>query len=547
MNYMVRVRTSLIATLLLITVASFAVACGGASDETTFNTEQNLGEPGGTDANVNPTPFPQSTSTPPSLPPSAENGSGFGGNLEDSDLPAFEPSPLDEQVAQVAQQRIIVRNVDMTVEAPDIAVTINEISNIAVQRGGWVVRSQKSEVFRGSLEIRVPADRVDETLELIRDVVSGVTSEVSTSQDFTEEFTDTTARIQTMQDTVDALRVLFDRADEISDALAIQREITEIQSEIDAMQARINLLSETSAFSLVRITVNALPQEVEIAAGEDLLGAVGRPVRFRAQFTPPEGIDDFRIEWNFGDGTSPQAVTAVAPVNTEGLVISAPVTHVYGDDTDSPYIVKVKVNGTGSSGAAEGEDVVVVTINRVSPIEVFAGENQAVEAGETVKLRGSFTRPDGVSDLSFTWDFGDGSAPVTVVADPGARTAEIDHEFANSRPQDYNVVLTVRGDTAAGATEGAGSVKVRVSEPSSLTAGTFNPGESSKSALRALTAIGSHIGTALIYLAVLSPLWVVAGVAGYFFYRNSARNRNRRRRTAERLAANAPGDMEPNV
>ena len=44
---------------------------------------------------------------------------------------------------------------------------------------------------------------------------------------------------------------------------------------------------------------------------------------------------------------------------------------------------------------------------------MFAGTEKTVEEGEEAEFSGSFTRPEGVSDLKFTWTFGDGSATVT--------------------------------------------------------------------------------------------------------------------------------------
>lgn len=555
MNRFPKLRFGFIAMFALSAVAMVAVACGSSNGVAITNDSSLQSEQDGGDQNTSglagrpgditngsgsfgggvptqtasfPTPAPQAPNVPGD--PKSEDGD----SSSDTGNPSPPQSPLDQQQAQVGSERVIVRNVDMSIEVNDPADTVGQISQLAVQEGGWVVRTQNTEVHRGSIEIRVPANRIESVLSTLRDLASNVTSEVSTSQDFTEEFTDTSARIRTLQDTVNSLRALFDRAIKIEDALTIQKEITRIQSEIESMQARVNFLSQSAAFSLIRLTVLALPQSIDIDAGEDKLAAVNRSVRFRAEFTPPEGIENFRIEWDFGDGTGRQLVTGVAPVDTEGRVISAPVVHTYPDDTDSPYIVKVTVTGTGESGAAEGEDVMVVTVNRVPPIEVFAGEDLVVDAGENVTLKGSFTRPDGVQSLRYTWDFGDGSAPVTVDSEPGVTVAEIKHVYANSRPQSYDVVLTVNGETPSGSTEGVGFVQVRVEEPEGLTTGGFTPGETGRSALRALSSIAAGLGTVAIWLGVLSPLWIAAAVIGYFVVRNQSRIQ--KRRTTETLA-----------
>ena len=474
------------------------------------------------------------TPVPPSFPEPVEDRDFVQDDGNESPV----LSPLDQQVAQVATNRIIVRNVDMAIEVINPTAAIDEIGTLATQQGGWVVQTRNQEVHRGAIDIRVPAENLDSVLASLRTIADNVVSEVSSSQDFTEEFTDTTARIQTLQDTVDALRALFARADEIEDALQIQQEITRIQSDIEAMQARINFISQSAAFSLVRVSVLALPQEMVIDAGADKLAAVGRSVRFRAEFTPPEGIENFQVEWDFGDGSRKQVVSAVAPVNTEGRVISAPVNHTYGDDTDSPYIVKVTVTGTGESGAAEGEDVMVVTVNRVPAIEVFAGDSRVVDEDDEITLNGSFTRPEGVESLTATWDFGDGSAPVTVDVGADATQAEVNHTYANSRPQAYNVVLTVKGETPSGSTEGTGSLLLFVEEPESIGASGFAPGDSGRSAARTLLSIGAGIGTGLIWIGILSPVWIIVAVIAFILYRNQKRRTESRR--AERKTAASP-------
>ncbi len=558
MSHFQKIRLRFLVMLALTAMAATAVACGGASEDAAFDSSSQdtspgfradsesdtnlLGLPGGSGpagaAGPSGRPAAQATGTPapPQTVVAARPQREDDGKLSDtSDSNNSSPplSPLDEQVVQISSNRIIVRNVDMSIEVTDTAAAVEEISALAVQQGGWTVRTQNIEVHRGSVDIRVPSDRLDDVLRTLRNIASNVVTEISTSQDFTEEFTDTNARVQTLQDTVDALRALFIRAEKIEDALTIQKEITRVQSDIESMQARINFLSESAAFSLIRISVLALPQQMIVTAGEDKLAAVGRSVRFRAEFTPPEGIENFFIEWDFGDGTSRQVVTGVAPLNVDGRVISAPVVHGYNDDIDSPYIVKVRVSGTGESGAAEGEDVMVVTVNRVPPIEVFAGENRVVDEGEELTLRGTFTRPDGVESLRYTWDFGDSTAPVTVDADPDATAAEITHKYANSRSQNYNVILTVNGETPAGSTEGTGTLQVRVEEPESLTAGGFAPGDNGRTAFRALSSIGTGLLTVGIWLGVLSPIWLIAGGFALVLYRS--RNRNIRRRSSERM------------
>ena len=152
---------------------------------------------------------------------------------------------------------------------------------------------------------------------------------------------------------------------------------------------------------------------MEIDAGGDQIAGRDQPVKFRAFFKPPEGIDRFSFVWDFGDGSGAFYSDRTAPTADADTRVTAPVTHVYYDVENSPYFAEITITGTGDSGVAEAKASVVVTVSEIPVITVFAGTEKTVEEGEEAEFSGSFTRPEGVSDLKFTWTFGDGSATVS--------------------------------------------------------------------------------------------------------------------------------------
>jgi hypothetical protein len=111
-----------------------------------------------------------------------------------------------------------------------------------------------------------------------------------------------------------------------------------------------------------------------------------------------------------------------------------------------------------------------------------------------------------------------------VQPESGATVAEAEHVYQNERPQAYDVVLTVSGMTDAGTTEGTDHVRIGVLQPAGLGASEFNPGGAGKGATRALASIGAVTGEVLIWTAVLSPLWLIAGAILFFVYRNRKRD-----------------------
>ena len=439
-----------------------------------------------------------------------------------------------QQVAELAtQRRIIVYTVDMTLEVADVAASVDEVGALAQQMGGWVVSTSRAEKHRGFVAIRVPADRLDEVVGRLRGIAADVVSEISSSRDVTDEYVDLTSRLGNLNAAEAALLRLFDRAQTVEEALDVRRSLIEVQGEIEVLKGRIAFLEQTSAFSLVNVTLALEPQDMEVDAGGEQVAGVGHAVTFRAFFKPPEGIEDFSYTWDFGDASRTVFNDRTAPTAEEGTRVTAPITHFYEDDEGSPFFAEVIITGTGDSGVVEGKAAVIVTISEIPVIEVFAGDSITVEEGEEASFSGSFTRPAGVSDLKFTWTFGDGSPAVTGDLEAGVTTAEASHAYADHRPVRYTAALTVTGKTDAGEVEASGSVRVRVTEKEGYVIGGWSVGDTGKDAIRALSAVGASLFILAVWLAIFSPVWIVALVVGLFLWRRRGRVLNRSRGDAD--------------
>ena len=235
---------------------------------------------------------------------------------------------LDIQVI-AALDRIIVRTVDMTLVVRDVSEAVDEIAKLATSSGGWVVASTRNGNHTAFISFRVPSEGLDTTLDEVRSLIVEVESESSTAQDVTNEYTDLEARIRSQTASEDALITLLDSARTVEDTLKVATELARIREHLESMQGRLNLLAQTSAFSLVNIFLNAEPTEMQVNAGSDLAAAVGEPVAFTATFEPSESAEDFEIEWDFGDGSSLGIVRRTAATVIEGQRITSAVTHGY--------------------------------------------------------------------------------------------------------------------------------------------------------------------------------------------------------------------------
>ncbi len=539
---------------LLAVITILAIALAGACASGASNDSSASGGAGGSYSDEESTfaydsvtdekgyPSPAATPAPATAPQYTRGDSDDGGSVVvttkgDTVQPPNQSvggsASIENEIASATDGRIIIRTADLDVTVDDVTQTMDDISNITNAAGGWVVTSSQPRNYSGNISIRVPADRFDDVIDQLSDLAVKVKSISTRSEDFTEEFTDVTARAQTLDDTLERLRVLYDRAFTVEDAITIQKEITDVQSDLESLEARLNFLSQSSAFSFISVSLESVPVELDIDAGDDIAAAVGHAVTYRAKFTPPEGIEDFRITWNFGDGSREETTDRVAPTGNGDEVISSPVIHYFNRDEDSPFIVTVELNGSGDAGIAEGEDTLVTTVSRLPVVEVFAGENQTVESGSKVDLAASFTRPEGVSDISYSWNFGDGSAPTEGDIGLGEDGGQVNttHTYQNFRPNPYVVILTVTGQTEVGEVEATGELLVFVRETIGVAASELDAGNTVRDASRTLQSVGVFIAKVGLWLAILSPAWLIVGAVLFVLIRRRNAIRVPRRNT----------------
>lgn len=420
------------------------------------------------------------------------------------------------------QNRIIVRNADMIVESNDPVATIDDIGDLAVGRGGWVVNSNTSDHGFYNITIRIPAETLDAVIEQITADVTKVISVNSDSTDFTEEYIDLGARRSTVQETVDALTELLrsENYDSVQELLEVQREITNWQAELERIDGRLAFISESAAFSRLSVTVNRSPIPMRVDIGEDVHVGIGVGRKYTARFFPPEGYDNFEITWDFGDGSGSQTVYSGLRTQGEDGLLSVPVRHTYSSDEFSPHVVTVHIKAYSDRGLAEGEDQLWANVSELPLLDAFVtASDWSVEQGQSVTLTASFNHPDTLRKVRYSWDFRDGSPVVEGTVASGNTGIEIEHTFDRHRPEAYQVVFEIRGDSDAGEVEETHDTYISVYPGPEIESSDFNPGGTATNAVNALIYVASFAGNAGIWLAITSPVWLILGVVIFFFVR----------------------------
>lgn len=214
----------------------------------------------------------------------ASENEGFAGAPAAEPAPAVERETMEEAeevtsqdafsasdgAAQVeVQEQLIIRTGRLDIVVEETEETLDDIIDLANDSGGWIVSSSlfgADGAKSGQATIRVPVDQFDAIMNQIEGMALRVERSSTTGQDVTEEYVDLSARLQNLEATAERVRGFLDDARDVEDALAVNQELSRLESEIESLKGRLQYLEQSAAFSTIEITLtpDELSQPLEV-------------------------------------------------------------------------------------------------------------------------------------------------------------------------------------------------------------------------------------------------------------------------------------------
>ncbi|HET8664685.1 MAG TPA: DUF4349 domain-containing protein [Nocardioides sp.] len=201
--------------------------------------------------------------------PSSNGASGAGDAAEPQAAPASAGSVARDEAAQTfgdagkasqadVQQRAVISTGQIELVSRDVTVARDRIDAILAEQGGRIgdentETDKKGTVTHMHLVLRVPSNRFPTTMNDLAGVAT-LRSSTRKAEDVTTRVIDTDARIAAQRDGVHRLRQLVTRAANLPALLAVERELTARQADLESLlQQRAYLADRTS---LATITVD---------------------------------------------------------------------------------------------------------------------------------------------------------------------------------------------------------------------------------------------------------------------------------------------------
>jgi len=187
--------------------------------------------------------------------------------MTDKAVYSGEPIPAD---------RMVIRNASLTLVVEDPTASVDTISKLAEEMGGFVVSSYLYETAYGSgdltttqgtLTIRVPAERLDEVLEAIKSTAIEVRSENISGEDITQQYVDLQSRLRNLEAAEAQLQEIMGSATRTEDVMMVYNQLVQVRGEIEIVKGQMQYFEQAAQLSAVSLELipDAAAQPLQIA------------------------------------------------------------------------------------------------------------------------------------------------------------------------------------------------------------------------------------------------------------------------------------------
>lgn len=151
-------------------------------------------------------------------------------------------------------QRYSVLTAIQKVSVKEVESASRQVESVVKTNDGYIQNQSLREEDSAYLTLRVPPPHVKPVLDAVAALGTEEARSIS-SQDVTEQYIDTEARLKNAIALRDRLKSLLGQANSVKDILEIEKELTRVQSDIDSMQARLKSLKGQVDLAQIDLTL----------------------------------------------------------------------------------------------------------------------------------------------------------------------------------------------------------------------------------------------------------------------------------------------------
>jgi hypothetical protein len=189
-----------------------------------------------------------------------------------TDRGADRAAAVDPDPGSTAQPAIIQTGT-MTVRSDDVAEARFDLGKVVDAHDGSIAdekttASSEGDVRLSRVVLRIPSQDFDAAMTDLADL-GKVTASTRKAQDVTGEVIDTRARIRAQEQSLARVEVLFSRARDIRDIVAIEAQLSRRQAELDSLTGQLAYLEDQTTLSTITVYLEQAEDAVPAPQQDD--------------------------------------------------------------------------------------------------------------------------------------------------------------------------------------------------------------------------------------------------------------------------------------
>ena len=176
-------------------------------------------------------------------------------------------------------KRIVIKNATLSIAVKAPQASMSRVGKMAEEMGGFVVNTNVDKTISSSgielpqafISIRVPAEKLNETLDKIKAEVQDPTKDILidnvTGSDVTKEYTDLQSRLTNQQKAADKLNEIMAKAEKTEDVMNVYNKLIEVNEQIEILKGQIKYYDEASSMSEISVTIQSVSVIAPIEIG----------------------------------------------------------------------------------------------------------------------------------------------------------------------------------------------------------------------------------------------------------------------------------------
>ncbi|WP_067183430.1 DUF4349 domain-containing protein [Microtetraspora niveoalba] len=224
----------------VVVAAAFLIAGCGASD-------------GGSSSAV---ARDEAASAPEFARPATAATAAAGGGAGADSIGEADRAPQKAKI--VSDDRAVIYTAELTVRVKDVAAASDQAKQIVTGAGGYVSEERSDSYSRRDQAVvtfKIPPARYPDVLTRLGRDLGKRESLHQGAQDVTEEVADVASRVKSAESALNQFRTLLRKAEKIGEILEIEREISNREAELEALQARQKALAAQTGMATVTLSL----------------------------------------------------------------------------------------------------------------------------------------------------------------------------------------------------------------------------------------------------------------------------------------------------